>query len=602
MAEDPGWLRHPDRARLLRWSGWYALCIIGLSWVVGLRYLTNYPWPGDGIARVYTVVSFIGHFFLIGAVPWLGLFAPLTLLVPRRMLVMPCVVTVYAGLLAFLLVDSLVFAQNHFHVDMLTATILGRSTLIFAGFSFVVSLAFGVLLARLIWSRLVGPGRAAPALALAGALGLCLAASFGLHIWADAIYYAPITRFTHYLPWFRPVTATSVLADMGWLDIAASRERNLARRLSADRSGVLRYPLEPLRCRAPEERLNVLLIMVDGLRADTMNGEFTPHIAALADESVRFDNHWSGGNGSRTGTFSVFYALPSTYWETFSGMGRPPVLMDAFLEHYDVEILSAGSLHRPTGLDRTAFSHVPDLRLEAPGAGWERDVRITDDWIAWLDGWTRERPFFGFVFYDASFFPPNHQPVFKAPPGATREQEKLAHYRTARHFVDGQVARVLADLERRGLREHTVLLLTSDHGNEFDDSGMGFTHHGTAYNRYQLQVPMLVRWPGREPAVVTRRTSHNDLAPTLLSDVFGCENPPSDYSSGSNLFGGDAWNWIVAGSYSEFAIVEPNQVIIRQPSGIIEVRGEDYQLVDSADLDMDVISEALRETTRFFAR
>ena len=95
---------------------------------------------------------------------------------------------------------------------------------------------------------------------------------------------------------------------------------------------------------------------------------------------------------------------------------------------------------------------------------------------------------------------------------------------------------MLDDLERRKLADRTVVIVTSDHGVEFDENGLGFTGHSTAYSELQLHTPLLIRWPGRPPGRILRRTSHFDVAPTLLTGVFGCTNPPSDYASGHDLF------------------------------------------------------------------
>ena len=50
--------------------------------------------------------------------------------------------------------------------------------------------------------------------------------------------------------------------------------------------------------------------------------------------------------------------------------------------------------------------------------------------------------------------------------------------------------------------------------------------------RLPVHTPFVIRWPGRLPARITRRTSHNELVPTLLTELFGCANPPCDYASG----------------------------------------------------------------------
>ena len=72
------------------------------------------------------------------------------------------------------------------------------------------------------------------------------------------------------------------------------------------------------------------------------------------------------------------------------------------------------------------------------------------------------------------------------------------------HFNDELIAEVLADLNDRGLTDKTVIVISSDHGEEFDENGMGHQGHGSGYSRHQLQVPLIISWPGRARA--NRRT------------------------------------------------------------------------------------------------
>ena len=103
------------------------------------------------------------------------------------------------------------------------------------------------------------------------------------------------------------------------------------------------------------------------------------------------------------------------------------------------------------------------------------------------------------------------------------------------------------------------------------------SHSSNNYGPWQLRSTLLMRWPGRKPQVYTHRSAHQDLPGTLLQEVFGCANPVSDYSSGGNLFDGKSWDWIIAGSYSDYAIVEPDKLIVTWPGGLVDVLGPDYR-------------------------
>jgi len=195
--------------------------------------------------------------------------------------------------------------------------------------------------------------------------------------------------------------------------------------------------------------------------------------------------------------------------------------------------------------------------------------------------------------------PDDHHPAIPLPAGDSTQSRLNARYLTAVHYVDVLVGQVLDDLERRKLLERTVVVVTSDHGMEFDENGLGFTGHGTSYSSHQMRTPLVIRWPGRPPQRVVRRTSHNDLAPTLLSGLFGCTNPPSDYASGRDLFSDAQWDWLVATSYRDFALIEPEQVTIVLASGY-EIRDRNYRLVPHPTLPRDGLRAALQEMRRFY--
>ena len=168
--------------------------------------------------------------------------------------------------------------------------------------------------------------------------------------------------------------------------------------------------------------------------------------------------------------------------------------------------------------------------------------------------------------------------------------------------MDGLIGTVLDDLALRGLDKNTVVVITSDHGEEFDESGAGLKDHGSGYTRYQLQVPMIIAIPGRPPAVFRHRSSHYDFAPTLMQEVLSCSNPSSDYASGENLFAEKAWDWLLAGSYYNYAVLEPDQITVTYPNGRFEVRDWDYRIAADPLIRGDVLESVTRENSRFYRK
>ena len=595
------------RRRLLRWASWFAVANSALLAVVGLRYLWHYSAVGSStVGWAYAILAYAGHLTALAYVPLLVLLVPVVALIPRPRVVLPLGVLLASMGLSFLLLDGLIFAENRYHLSVVTFTLLEPQTYAFLALYFLLGMAIEAMLAVWMWRRSARPPTRRIGRYLALGLGGCFVASHLIHAWAEAHYYVPVTAFTRYLPLYYPLRDTRLQLRLGLLDRAQAREHGLVTALSQLPGGELNYPLAPLRCVPPGPMLNVLLVVIDAMRADALAPEVAPRLAALAKGAIQFDRHYSGGNSSRAGMFSLFYGLPGTYWDAVAGVGQPPVLMDMFRQYgYQLALFVSGAVYHGVGLDRTALARVPNLRLRTrslyPGHSG-KDRTLTDEWQDWLGQRDSSRPFLGFLYYNAAVAiepPDDYPPVITVPAGAPAQARQYARYLTAVHYVDSLFGRVLDDLDRQNLLDRTVIIVTSDHGMEFDERGLGFKGHGTAFSDHQMHTPLVVRWPGRPPGRVTRRTSHNDIAPTLLTGLFGCTNPPSDYSSGHDLFSDTQWDWLIAASYSNFALIEPEQVTIVHPAGY-EIRDRHYRLIRSPMLPRDSLRAAMREMGRFY--
>ena len=114
------------RRRLLRWGSWFSVVNAALMAAIGLRYLAY----GSAAAWWYVFVSVLGHWAVLGYLPFVAVLVPLILLIPRPRLVLGAGVTVAAVGLSLLLLDSLVFAENRFHLSPLTLSLLeiGRAS------------------------------------------------------------------------------------------------------------------------------------------------------------------------------------------------------------------------------------------------------------------------------------------------------------------------------------------------------------------------------------------------------------------------------------------------------------------------------------------
>jgi uncharacterized protein len=594
------------RPRLFRWLGWFALANAGLLAIIGLRYLWLAAALGRALSWPYALVAYVGHMGALAGAPLLVLLVPMVALIPRPRLVLPLGVVLASVGVAFVVLDSLVFAENRYHLNVLTFSLLEPQTWAFLALYFVVALAIESMLAGWIWQRTAWPATRRIGRYLAVGLAGCFVAAHLVHAWGSAHYDVSVTAFTRYLPLYHPLRNPGLMARLGLIDRSAARERGVGEALEQRQAGELIYPLTPMRCEPRTPGLNILLVVIDGMRADALTPEVAPRLTGFARGAIEFDGHYSGGNSSRAGMFSLFYGIPATYFDEFAGRARAPVLMDMIRQRgYQLGIFASAPIYRLVDLDRTAFAHVPDLRLETrSGEGSSgRDRVLTGEWLEWLGRRDPARPFFGFLYYDGAVKadpPPDYHPPIPMPTRASRELLSFnERYLAAVHYDDSLLGQVLDDLKRRKLLDRTIVIVTSDHGIEFDENRLGFRGHGTAYSEYQMRTPLVVRWPGRPPGKVTRRTSHNDIAPTLLTELFGCANPPSDYASGSSLFSDAQWSWLVVASYREYAVVEPERVTVVFPAGY-EVRGRDYQLARTQTPPRDALRAAMLEMSRFY--
>ena len=106
------------------------------------------------------------------------------------------------------------------------------------------------------------------------------------------------------------------------------------------------------------------------------------------------------------------------------------------------------------------------------------------------------------------------------------EQRRKARqaYAASISFLDAQVGRVVAALDRLGLANETIVVFTSDHGYHMGEHGLW---QKRSLFEESCRVPLVVVWPGTTPAggVAPAPVSHVDLYPTIAAGC-GLAVPP----------------------------------------------------------------------------
>lgn len=605
------------RRTLLRWLGWYGTANALIVLVASLRTLVVAETPGGPLARVFEALMLVGHSALLAFLPAL-LLVPLILVLPRRRLVMPLAAGLAVLVVTAVLADTVVFQQYRFHLNAEILNLLfggaaGEILVFPAALYAQAALVLGALvllewlLARWTWRRVAAtPGRRLGYAVAAVLVGAYLGQAV-IHAWADVAGYTPVTRQGRLLLAYFPFTDDSLFRTLG-----VERMSEAAALSHGDAGSALNYPLHALRCEARPDPPNLLFVVIDSWRADAFSTAVTPQVAALAERSLRFTDHLSGGSATRTGIFALFYALPGTYWHAMLAEQRGPVFIsELYRQGYEVAAFGSAALVSPE-FNRTVFADVPDLRLRSDGdRPSARDVDVNRDFLAFLDRRQRQRPFFGFIFYDAPHaydlpdgsprpFQPSLDRVNYLALGPDFDPRPFHNlYLNSVHFADSLVGEVLAALESHALMDHTLIVVTGDHGQEFNENGLNYWGHDSNFSPYQVAVPLVLYWPGRAPAVVAHRTSHYDIVPTLMAEVLGCRNDFRDYSVGQPLLQAGGRDALLLANYTDYAVVQRERTVVVQPYGVEVVDGH-YRPIEGAKPDAAVVRSALEERSRFY--
>ena len=308
-----------------------------------------------------------------------------------------------------------------------------------------------------------------------------------------------------------------LLALAAWLGVSPSKESRP------------KGTLEDVLAFSERDDTNVLFILVDTLRADRLNAygyerDTSPLIATLAADGIRFGKHVAQSSWTKCSMASLWTGL---YPPRTGVLRSPNVLPDAAIlpaEIYrDAGLRTAGiwrngwiagnfgfaqgfetyTQPQPSRLNRPAQYDNPHLTL----AGSDADlVRST---FSFLRSFGHERWFLYLHMMDV------HQYGFS-------EEEAVFGsaysdlYDNSILWVDRLIGHIIDELEARGLRERTLIVFASDHGEAFGEHG-GEGHARDVYGEVTT-TPFILNFPFRlDPGIVVdTRTANVDVWPTVL--------------------------------------------------------------------------------------
>ncbi|NOH67498.1 DUF3413 domain-containing protein [Vibrio rotiferianus] len=588
-------------SRLVGWGHWFAFFNIIASMLIGTRYIVQSPWPETLLGQFYLAVSWVGHFgFLVFALYLLVLF-PLTFILPSRKL-FRLVAVVFATVgQTVLLIDTQAYQSINLHLNPVVWELLfseDKSAIsadlqhLFVVMPLIFLLQLG--LSEWVWRKQRKLSHKHVGRPLAAVFFLSFMASHLVYIWADAYFYSPITSQRSNFPLSYPMTAKSFMEKHGLLD----REEYL-KRLEENRDNIdlVSYPLEKLEFNRRGNKLNVLMISVNNLRADALNASEMPSTYQFAIDNQNFTNHYSSSNDA-FGAFGLFYGLPTSYASSIKAQGSSPVMLNVLQEQgYSFGLFSGN------GFEDDLYPEVIFRGLElAPtldGAQAHTEAQSLIAWNTWLTE-QANTPWFSYIEVTTV-------DNFESEPASINNELSASErfkqaYEQAVQSADTTVKNILTTLEEQQLLENTIVVITSNHGSEFNETKTNSWGANSNYSRYQLQVPMVVHWPGMLPAEFSHSTSHLDLSVTLLQDMLGVSSNPNEYSSGRNLFDESRRRWILAGDTKELALITENQTTVIDKFGNYKLYNQDYQRLRDTSPKLPVLMQGLTELQRFYTK
>jgi membrane-anchored protein YejM (alkaline phosphatase superfamily) len=417
------------------------------------------------------------------------------------------------------------------------------------------------------------------------------------------------------IPLYQPLTFRRIAAQYFKFD--AKEQAKYSIKKKAD----LNYPIEPLQIDKNTDKFNIFIIASDSVKYSILNEDVTPNIMAFSKDALVFNHHYSGGNSTRFGIFSLIYGINATYWFSFLNENQRPVIFDVLQKlNYDISIISSTNTNWPE-FRKTCYVNVQEnIEDEFKGSPWKKDEQSTACFLSHVDSYTKKNSHFNFIFLDAphGYSYPETSNKYRAAKGEinylsiSKESAELKttvkRYKNAVHYNDKLFGKILSKLKEKDMYDNALIIYTSDHGQEFFEQG-NFGHN-TSFSKGQIHIPLMIKLPkslknsNLGEHINDSLTSHQDIVPSILT-LLGVKNNVSKYSNGKNFFSQTFQrDYIFSANWNNNAIVskETTAIFSNLPNKMFnnEVRdSQTYKILTNKTINSKFILDTMNENKKF---
>ena len=568
-----------DVSRKISWGHWFVFFNIIIAILIGSRYAFIIDWPDTLGGKLYFFVSLLGHFSFCVFALYLLIIFPLSFIVKNHRTFRGLTVIFSTLCTTLLLFDTAVFSRFNLHLSSVVWNLLvnpengemSRDWQIFFAPMPIILLA-QMLFSRWSWEKLRSLERQKWLKVVGIFFTTTFIATHLIYAWADAYLYRPITMQRSNFPLSYPMTARSFLEKHGFLDGEQySQTLKQEGRLDALK---IDYPKRMLTFTPLENKPNILMITVSGLRYDAISSEKMPKLTEFATSSTQFTNHYSSGNNNNAGLVGLFYGLNANYTDSILSNHTPSVLIEKLrAEQYQFGLFSATNFK--DSLFHQALFRGMTLTQNNGKNNNESAVKNLNKFIAAQQG---DKPWFAYLDLDI-------------------DGKNQADYDRILPQLDQQLEQILANIPL----DNTLVLITAEHGLNFDE--MSEKDRENYFGRDEIQVPLLVYWKDLPVGEQAGLSSHTDILPALMNQIFHIQNPLLDYTQGHNLFELKGNDWVLASNHRWNVVLLPDGTQYHlDRKGNYKKFDRDYQAQSSGRPPLGLFLEIFQVENLFFEK